>query len=47
VYCETKIEKQTCIEYLNKFTIRQETMMSFCKKNKRWLFFPLKEFYSL
>ncbi len=47
VYCETQIEKLNCIEYLNKSTIKDETLMTYLKKNKRHLFFPMKEFYSL
>ena len=42
VYCETKIEHDCCIEYLNQFTICQETFLTYLKKNKRWFFFPIK-----
>lgn len=43
VYCETKIENKCCIEYLNKDTIHEETVLTYLKKNKRWFFFPIRK----
>ena len=43
VYCETKFERLTCIEYVNKFSIRQDTFASYFENNKRYLFFLFKE----
>ena len=43
VYCETKIENECCIEYLNKHTIYEETFLTYLKKNKRWFFSPIKK----
>ena len=44
-WCKTKIQGEACIEYVNQFTFKEETFLSYFKDNRRWLFFSLKDFY--
>ena len=47
IYCETKLENALCIEYCNEHTMKKETLLTFFKRNKRHLFFPLKEIFNV